>query len=107
MPPAKPKQLNVLGTQLAAGMKVKKAELEAHEDEQEKGLRLHKERLTFYFKELVPFTATIVIIMAAAIISLVVIMKGSSPEEKEWAKSVLTAILGGAVGMLFGKQLGK
>jgi hypothetical protein len=51
MPP-KPKEVNVPASSPVAGMKATKLEYQAVEDDQEKALRLHKDRLSFYVKEL-------------------------------------------------------
>lgn len=106
--PTKPREVNVLAAPIAAGMKTKKVELEAVEDEQERVQRLHKELWSFYIKDLLPFAMAIVVIAVAAAISLIIMFRSeSAPAEKDWAKTVFTAIMSGAVGMLFGKQLGK
>jgi hypothetical protein len=104
----KPKEVNVPASPVVAGMKATKLEYQAIEDEQEKALRLHKERWTLYVKELLPWGASIVVVIVACIFSLWTLTRaGYSPVEKDWARTVFTAIISAAAGVLFGKQLGK
>jgi hypothetical protein len=45
---------------------------------------------------------------AAWVISLWILSRsGPSAEEKDWARTIFTAITSAAAGILFGKQLGK
>ena len=47
------------------GLQAEKVELKRPEDEQEKSLRLHKERLSFYVKEIVtPGFAVLIVVVA-------------------------------------------
>jgi hypothetical protein len=104
----KPKEISIPDAPTVAGMKAKKVEYEAIEDEQEKELRLHKERWTFYVKELLPFGLATFFLGVAWLVSLAVLVRPSfSPAEKDWARTTFTAVTSGAAGILFGKQLGK
>ncbi len=64
MSPA-PKKVDVSTVPSIKDLEVKSIELKPPEDEQEKTLRLHKERLSFYFKELgtLVFAAILVIVV--------------------------------------------
>ena len=90
------------------GMKPTKLEYQAVEDEPEKSLRLHKDRLTFYSKELSVWILAPSLITATWLICLIIVFgHGWSAVEREWARTGLMAITSGAVGLYFGKQLGK
>jgi hypothetical protein len=107
MPP-KPKEVNVPASSPVAGMKATKLEYQAVEDDQEKALRLHKDRVTFYVKEVLTWGLATAFIGAAWAFSLWTLMRaGSSPAEKDRAWTIFTAITSAAAGILFGKQLGK
>jgi hypothetical protein len=110
MPP-RPKQVNVPASSFpmaVTGMKPTKLEYQALEDEQEKTLRLHKDRWTFYVKELLPWAMATIFLGAAWVFSLWIFTRAdSSPAEKDWARTIFTAITSAAAGILFGKQLGK
>jgi hypothetical protein len=86
------------------GLEVEKLEYKRPEDEQEKALRLHKERVGFYVKEVVTpgFAAALVIV---AVICCLVFLFGpqSSAAEKQWAGTVLMSVLTGALGYAFGR----
>jgi hypothetical protein len=66
----KPKEVNVPASPVVAGMKATKLEYQALEDDQEKALRLHKERWTFYVKELLPWAMATIFLGAAWAFSL-------------------------------------
>ncbi|MGO9597089.1 MAG: hypothetical protein ACLP7Q_03615 [Isosphaeraceae bacterium] len=86
------------------GMQAEKVELKHPEDEQEKKLRLHKERWSFYVKELVtPAFAALIVIVAVTCCLWFLFNSQSAAAEKEWARSVLMAVLTGAVGYAFGR----
>jgi hypothetical protein len=80
-------------------------QIKTPKDKQEKELRLHKERLNFYVKDL----GTWLLVIAIAFYSLwVLVVPIDSPQpDKERARSVLMLIVGGAVGFVFGKHVAK
>ncbi|SRR5579883_1186891 len=79
------------------GMKAKKLEYEAIEDEQEKSLRLHKERYSFYAKELAVWILAPLFIVVAWSICLWILMSGGfSSAEKDRAWTAFMAITSGA-----------
>ena len=104
--PAKSKDVDVPAT--LPGMKPTRLEYQAIEDEQEKSLRLHKDRLTFCSKELSVWILAPLLITVTWLMCLVILAgNGWSAAEREWARTGLMAITSGAVGLYFGKQLGK
>ena len=103
--PSKPKDESL---PVWSNMETAKLEFRAVEDEQEKAQRLHKERWTFYVKDILPWGASIVVLLTACVFCLwISVRDGYSPAEKDWARSILTAVISGAAGVFFGKQLGK
>jgi hypothetical protein len=106
--PTNPKEVNVPASLRVTGMKATKLEYQAIEDEEEKALRLRKDSLSFYFKELsVWILAPLFIVIAWCVCLWILISGGFSATEKEWARTVFMAITSGAVGVFFGKQIGK
>jgi hypothetical protein len=78
------------------------------EDEQEKSLRLHKDRWGFYAKEVSVWILAPVFITGAWLFCVGIITgNGWSPVEKERAWIAFMSITTGAVGVFFGKQLAK
>ena len=74
------------------------------EDKQEKALRLFKERLTFYVKDIGPWLVLEFLMLGIGLTCFWVLVRvDSAPAEKDRAWSVLTTILCGIVGFLFGK----
>jgi hypothetical protein len=83
---------------------LEKVEYKRLEDEQEKALRLHKDRLNFYIKELGTLAfAAVLVAVAVACCLFFLLSPQSSTVEKDWARSVLMSVLTGAVGFAFGK----
>jgi hypothetical protein len=108
MPPKSPKDVDVPASLSVPGMKATKLELQAIEDEDEKKLRLRKDWVGFCIKDVAPWIFAAVIVLAVGAVSLRVIMgDGFTPVEKDWARTALSAIAGGAVGVAFGTKLGK
>jgi len=80
-------------------------EIKTAENPMEMDYRLRKEFLSFVAKDLCTFGVAILIVLVALIYCFVVlVVRSSSPEEKNWAMSVLTSILTGAIGFAFGKS---
>jgi hypothetical protein len=81
-------------------------QLKTPEDDEEKKLRLHKEFLNFYVKDLAPYGLAILFVVAMGTYRFVVLIRSNStPEEKQRAWAALSAILAGVVGVVFGKSL--
>lgn len=103
----KPRQASVPASSPVAGMKATKLEYQAVEDDQEKALRVHKERITFYLKEVLPWGLAMIFIGGAWAYSLWMILKNGAPSaETDRAWTIFTSITSAAAGILFGKQLG-
>ena len=95
MSPA-PKKVDVSTVLSIKDLEVKSIELKLPEDEQEKTLRLHKERLSFYFKELGTLVFATILVIVVVICCLGLLFNSqSAPAEKDWARSVLMAVLTG------------
>jgi len=85
-------------------MEVKSIEFKLPEDEQDKALRIEKERVGFYFKELGTLVFAAILVIVVVICCLVFLFNSqSAPAEKDWARSVLMLVLTGAIGFAFGK----
>ena len=85
MSPA-PKKVDVSTVPLIKGLEVKSIELKPPEDEQEKTLRLHKERISFYIKDVVIWIFGVVCLVVIGSYCLWVLTGSSSaPAEKDWA----------------------
>ena len=69
-------------------------------------LRLHKERLSFYFKELGALGFSALLVIVAMICCLVFLFNPkASATEKGLAGSLLTSMVTGAIGFAFGKSM--
>jgi hypothetical protein len=83
---------------------VKSIEFKLPEDEQEKALRLHKERWTFYVKDLATLGFSALLVIVAMICCLVFLFDPkASAAEKGLAGSIFMSIVTGAIGFAFGK----
>lgn len=87
---------------------ISRGKLEVHlkptEDLADKNLRRRKEFWTFVIKDLLVHVLAILIIMLVVLYSFSVLMgTRSTPQEKEWAMSIVMAILTGIIGLLFGR----
>jgi hypothetical protein len=103
MSPA-PKKVDVSTVPSIKDLEVKSIELKPPEDEQEKSLRLHKERISFYIKDVVIWIFGVVCLVVIGGYCLWVLTSSSSaPAEKDWARSAVTSILAGIIGYVFGK----
>jgi hypothetical protein len=103
MSPA-PKKVDVSTVPSIKDLEVKSIELKPPEDEQEKALRLHKERISFYIKDVVIWIFGVVCLVVIGGYCLWVLTSSSSaPAEKDWARSAVTSILAGIIGYVFGK----
>ena len=103
--PSAPKQADV--SKAIPGLEdlpLEKVEYKRPEVEQVKALRLHKERLFFYFKDLGTMGFSALVVSVAVFCCLVFLFNPqSAPVEKDWARSVLMLVLTGAIGFAFGK----
>jgi hypothetical protein len=82
-----------------------KVEIKTAEDPTEMDYRLRKEFFSFLVKDLCTYGVAILIVLVVLIYCFIVlVIRSSFPEEKNWAMSVLTSILTGAIGFAFGKS---
>ncbi len=83
-------------------------QLKTPEDPKEKDLRLHKERLSFYFKDLGPYGLAAFFAVVLTAYSLVVFHSArSTASDKDHAWSIVMVIVGWAGGLIFGKATTK
>src|SRR5437899_1359210 len=104
--PRKPRDFDVPGSAPfpPRGMQYVSAELRPIEDEREKAERLHKERLGFYIKDVGTWLLGFFFVIAIGLFCFWLLLRIDTPSvERDWARSALSAILGGIVGFLFGK----
>lgn len=77
----------------------------AIEDDDERDLRLHKERLAFYFKDIGTYVFGFIFLAAIAVYCFWVLLdKSTSAEERRYAWAAISAVMGGIVGVVFGRS---
>jgi hypothetical protein len=104
MPQKKVKELPVPAFQLP-GMKYAELRLTPVEDEHEQALRLHKERLSFWVKDIGTYVFAALVLLCIAILCFWKLTdKSTTPEELRYAWAAISAIMGGIVGTVFGKS---
>jgi hypothetical protein len=102
--PSNPRKADLPTSYSIPGMRVGNIQFERVEDEQEKVQRLHKERLGFYVKEIGTWLLGFFFVIAIGLFCFWVLLRMDTPPvERDWARSALSALLGGIVGFLFGK----
>jgi len=80
-------------------------DIKTAENPTEMNHRLRKDFLSFLVKDLCTYgIAILIVLVALSYCFIVLVIRSSSPEEKNWAMSVLTSILTGAIGFAFGKS---
>ncbi|MHB1560302.1 MAG: hypothetical protein ACYC61_22860 [Isosphaeraceae bacterium] len=100
-----PRQVSVPSSISVQGMRVSGIELKPNEDKDEKALRLHKERLTFYFKDIGTYVFGFIFLAAIAVYCFWVLLdKSTSAEERRYAWAAISAVMGGIVGVVFGRS---
>jgi hypothetical protein len=88
-----------------SGIELDKLEFRRSEDEAEKALRLHKEKLTFYFKDLFAYAfGFLFLAMASFYCYWVLFTPSTTAEERRYAWSALSAVMGGVVGIVYGRS---
>jgi len=76
------------------------------EDPDEKALRIHKDKIGFYIKEVLPYVlGAIFLCVIAAYCSLVMFQPSWPKDDRAWAQTIFTSITSGIIGMIFGKSL--
>jgi hypothetical protein len=91
----KPRKAEIAAPLSVPGMELKALEYKAVEDPQEKAIRLRKEMLNFYVKELLIWVIGCVFIVLTGFYCLWVLVRSESPPaDKDRAWSAFMAILG-------------
>jgi hypothetical protein len=86
------------------GLKVTSVEIEGPEDPEDKRLRRRKDFLLFLVKDLLAYLVAFTFIIAMAIYSFVILSKhGAASEEAQKVWPIVSAILAGIMGMVFGR----
>lgn len=79
--------------------------LKRREDKQEKALRLHKEKLTFYFRDLLAYVFGFAFLAVASFYCYWVLSTPSTTlEERRYAWSALSGVMGAIVGIVYGRS---
>ena len=80
------------------------ATLKSPEDKVERAHRLRKDIWSFWIKEALTYVVALIILLTTAVYCFWVLWhSGSGIEEKKWAMSIVTSLLVGIVGFVFGK----
>jgi hypothetical protein len=83
-----------------------KLEFKPPEDMEERRHRLRKDAWSFWVKEAsVYLVALLVLLMTTAYCFWVLLRPGAAKEERQWVMSVLTSLIVGIVGYVFGKSI--
>ncbi len=91
---------------LPAGMEATKVETSRIEKEDERALRLHKERLSFYIKDLAVYVMGFALVIALVGYSFgILFQKTSSKEDRQFAMAILASAASAIFGIVFGKSL--
>jgi hypothetical protein len=100
--PASPRKTDV--SKAIDSLEVRNIELKPPEDEQEKALRLHKEKVSFYIKDLGAWIFGFLFLLMLSGYCFWVLFGGSStPADKEFAKSSIAPIATALLGFMLGK----
>ncbi len=98
-----PKQAKVTQILAPSDMEVE-AKFKSREDKVERAHRLRKDIWSFWIKEALTYVVALVVLLTAAVYCFRVSWHpGSGFEEKKWAMSIVTSLLVGIVGFVFGK----
>lgn len=74
------------------------------ETPEDRAVRILKERWNFFVKEIGPYILAAVSVLAIGVYCLAVLSQSaSSMDDKQWARSTLSVIVAGVVGVIFGK----
>ncbi len=100
-----PRKVNVPSSVTVSGMRLSSVELKPIEDPQEKSLRLKKELLSFYFKEIGTYLFGFAFLAVTTVYCFwAVFNKSMTPEERRYVWAATSAVMGGIVGVVFGRS---
>jgi hypothetical protein len=103
----KPKQVKLRDEFIVpAGFDIEgKLEFKPPEDPDAKRHRLRKEVWSFWVKEALTYIVALIILLMTAVYCFWVLLKpGTTLEERKWVMSVVTSLIVGIVGYVFGKS---
>jgi hypothetical protein len=93
-----------IGAFLPEGSKVKKIEVEAPEDPDDKALRLRKEFWTWVVKDLTAYAVSFLFVLIIGLYCFFVVARyGVASAEAKLVLPLITTLFGGVVGMVVGK----
>jgi hypothetical protein len=101
--PQAPKKLDVSAAITSGDLKVERIELKPPEDEQEKALRLKREHVLFYARDLAPWVFGYGVLAAIFVYCMGSLVWGD-PTSRDRAWSAVAAILTGVIGYIFGRS---
>jgi hypothetical protein len=79
-------------------------QFKTREDNEEKVLRLHKERISFYVKDIGTYSFGFLFLLSIVTYCFwVLVSSASSADEKQRAWTAIWSVLGGVVGIFFGR----
>jgi hypothetical protein len=100
---AKHEPIDVIGS-LIRGTRIKRLEIEGPEEPEDKRLRRRKDFLAFLVKDLLAYIVAFGFISAIGTYCFVVLLKhGAASEEAQKVWPIVSAILSGIMGMVFGR----
>jgi hypothetical protein len=105
--PGKPKNVSVPVFPSVPDMEVSEYSIgyRSIEDEQEKALRLHKERYSFWIKDIGTYAFGIAFLTAIVYYCFWALFdKSTTPEERRYVWAAISAVIGGIVGTFFGRS---
>jgi hypothetical protein len=104
MPPA-PRKLSIDATIPSGKVDVShEIQIRTAEEDEDKAIRRRKEHAEFCVKDLGPYVlAYVIIALVMVYVTWALFRAGSPAEERQWAMSIVTTILAGVVGLVFGR----
>jgi hypothetical protein len=94
-----------IGAFLPEGSKVKKIEVEAPEDPEDKEFRLRKEFWTWVLKDLAAYAASLLFVLIISLYCFSVVARhGVASPEAKLVLPMITTLFGGVVGVVVGRS---